>query len=76
MSQSEDERGDQFYAETYDESVPDWPNEIDFYQEMAADAKQAGRSVLELACGTGRVAIRLAGHGARVVGLDLSRDML
>ncbi|HTX91202.1 MAG TPA: class I SAM-dependent methyltransferase [Anaerolineales bacterium] len=76
MSQSEDERGDQFYAETYDESVPDWPNEIDFYQEMAAGAKQAGRSVLELACGTGRVAIRLAGHGARVVGLDLSRDML
>ena len=42
MSQSQDERGDQFYAETYDDSVPDWPNEIDFYQEMAAKCK-AGR---------------------------------
>jgi len=76
MSQSQEERGDQFYAETYDECVPDWPNEIDFYQEMAAHAKQAGGSVLELACGTGRVAIRLARSGASVVGLDLSPYML
>ena len=76
MSQSQDERGDQFYAETYDESVPDWPNEIDFYQELAADAKHSGGSVLELACGTGRVAIRLARSGANVVGLDLSPYML
>ncbi len=76
MSQSEDERGEQFYAETYDVSVPDWPNEIDFYQEMAAKVKQAGGSILELACGTGRVAIRLAHSGVRVVGLDLSTHML
>jgi SAM-dependent methyltransferase len=77
MSQSQqDERGAQFYAETYDESVPDWPDEIDFYQEMATNAKRAGGSVLELACGTGRVAIRLAHSGARVVGLDLSQRML
>ena len=76
MSQSQDERGAQFYAETYDESVPDWPNEVDFYQEMAANAKRAGGSVLELACGTGRVAIRLARSGANVVGLDLSPYML
>jgi ubiquinone/menaquinone biosynthesis C-methylase UbiE len=76
MNQSQDEREDQFYAETYDVSVPDWLNEIDFYQEMAATAKQAGGSVLELACGTGRVAIRLARSGASVVGLDLSPYML
>jgi SAM-dependent methyltransferase len=76
MSQSQDERGEQFYAETYDESVPDWPNEINFYQEMAANAKHAGGSILELACGTGRVAIRLARSGASVVGLDLSPHML
>jgi SAM-dependent methyltransferase len=76
MNQSQDERGAQFYAETYDESVPDWPNEIDFYQEMAVNAKHAGGSVLELACGTGRVAIRLARCGASVIGLDLSQDML
>ncbi|MBE0410342.1 MAG: class I SAM-dependent methyltransferase, partial [Anaerolineales bacterium] len=76
MSQSQDERGAQFYAETYDESVADWPNEIDFYQRMAANAKQADGSVLELACGTGRVAIRLARNGINVVGLDLSQYML
>ena len=76
MSQSQDERGEQFYAETYDEFVPDWPNEINFYQEMAANAKHAGGSILELACGTGRVAIRLARSGANVVGLDLSPHML
>ncbi len=77
MSQSQqDERGAQFYAETYDESVPDWPAEIDFYQEMAANAKRAGGSVLELACGTGRMAIRPAHSGASVVGLDLSQRML
>jgi SAM-dependent methyltransferase len=76
MSQSQDERGEQFYAEPYDESVSDWPNEINFYQEMTANAKHAGRSVLELACSTGRVAIRLARGGASVVGLDLLPYML
>ncbi len=76
MSQSQDERGAQFYAETYDESVADWPDEINFYQEMAANAKHAGGSVLELACGSGRVTIRLARSGASVVGLDLSAKML
>jgi ubiquinone/menaquinone biosynthesis C-methylase UbiE len=76
LSQSQDERGAEFYAETYDESVADWPNEIDFYQRMAANAKQADGSVLELACGTGRVAIRLARNGIKVVGLDLSQYML
>lgn len=76
MSQSQNERGEQFYAETYDVSVPDWPNEIDFYQAMAANAMQADASILELACGTGRVAIRLARSGISVVGLDLSHHML
>ena len=76
MSQSQDERCEQFYAETYDASVPDWPNEINFYQEMAANAKHADGSVLELACGTGRVAIQLARGGVSVVGLDLSPHML
>ncbi len=34
------------------------------------------RSVLELACGTGRVAIPLAAAGHRVVGVDYAPDML
>lgn len=76
MSQSSDERNAKFYAQTYDASVPDWPGEIDFYQEMAVEAKRSGGAVLEIACGTGRVAIRLAREGVNVVGLDLSPQML
>ncbi len=67
---------DEFYAQTYDDSVPDWPGEIDFYRELAASVKLAGGTVLEVACGTGRVAIRLAQDGVGVVGLDLSPEML
>jgi SAM-dependent methyltransferase len=70
------ERAREFYAQTYDVSVADWPGEIDFYQELAAEAHSHGRGVLEVACGTGRVAIRLARQGVTVVGLDVSSAML
>jgi ubiquinone/menaquinone biosynthesis C-methylase UbiE len=63
-------------AELYDASVPDWPGEIEFYRALAEEAYQDSRAVLEVACGTGRVALRLAQDGARVVGLDLSPEML
>jgi len=76
MSQSPGERVAEFYAQTYDDSVPDWPGEFDFYREMAAEVKSSGAAMLEVACGTGRVAIRLAQHGVNVVGLDLSPRML
>ncbi len=76
MSQLADQRNVEFYAQTYDASVPDWPGEIAFYQEMAAAAQRKGGAVLEIACGTGRVAIRLARAGVNVVGLDLSPQML
>jgi SAM-dependent methyltransferase len=70
------ERAREFYAQTYDVSVPDWPGEIDFYRELATEAHSHGRSVLEVACGTGRVAVPLAREGVEVVGLDLSSAML
>lgn len=38
--------------------------------------QQWGGPVLELACGTGRIAIPLAPDGHRVAGLDLSETML
>jgi len=77
MGRSAGEDGaDEYYAMTYDESVPDWPGEMDFYQGLAAEAREAGGAVLELACGTGRVAVRLAQQGASMVGLDLSPVML
>ncbi|NLF02368.1 MAG: class I SAM-dependent methyltransferase [Anaerolineales bacterium] len=63
-------------AMLYDATVPGWPDELAFYREMAAEARGAGQAVLELGCGTGRVALRLAEEGTRVVGLDISADML
>jgi ubiquinone/menaquinone biosynthesis C-methylase UbiE len=66
----------EFYAETYAATVPDWPGEIDYYLGMATKAHADGHAVLEVACGTGRVATRLARAGFQVVGLDLSQAML
>jgi len=48
-------------------------DDIPFYAEYAA---KLGGEVLELACGTGRVALELARAGHRVTGLDISRPML
>ncbi len=76
MSQSTGERDAGFDAQTYDESVPDWPGELNFYHAMAAQVKARGGSLREIACGTGRIAIRLAQGGVNVVGLDLSARML
>jgi len=76
MAESASERARAFYAETYDTLVADWPGELDFYRALAAEAKSQGHAVLEIACGTGRVAVRLAHDGADVVGLDLSPPML
>lgn len=76
MTRYSSERAAEFYAETYDVSVSDWSGEIDFYLTVAEAACANGDSVLELACGTGRVAIRLAEAGYNVVGLDHSSPML
>jgi SAM-dependent methyltransferase len=76
MGKFASERAREFYARTYDVSVSDWPGEIDFYRALAAEVRSKGGKVLELGCGTGRVAIRLARGGVEVVGLDLSGAML
>jgi demethylmenaquinone methyltransferase/2-methoxy-6-polyprenyl-1,4-benzoquinol methylase len=39
-------------------------------------APAPGRVMLDLCCGTGDIALRLAAHGAAVVGLDFSEPML
>ncbi len=76
MNELAAEQAARFYARTYDVSASDWPGEIDFYRQLAERTKSEGRRVLEVACGTGRIAIRLAKEGVDVVGLDLSLAML
>jgi SAM-dependent methyltransferase len=47
--------------------------DVEFYRSLASEQ---GGPILELACGTGRVAFPLAEGGFRVVGVDRSRPML
>jgi SAM-dependent methyltransferase len=49
------------------------PEQIPFY---AAQVRDQGGDVLELACGTGRIALALARQGVNVTGLDLSPAMV
>lgn len=63
------------YADYYD-----WENaqtvgkrDIAFWKRMSSAAKGP---VLELGCGTGRVALPVARHGATVIGIDRSESML
>lgn len=63
-------------AETYDLGVGrggPGRDDVAFYLELA---RSAGGKVLELACGTGQVAIPLAEAGLEVTGLDRSAAML
>ncbi len=75
-------------SEGWDAYAPfyDWENaqtvarrDIAFWQRLAvANAGNAGNDgpVLELGCGTGRVAIPVVKAGAQLVGIDLSAPML
>jgi SAM-dependent methyltransferase len=60
----------------YDAAVQDWPGEIDFYRALAVNVKQRGGSILEVGCGTGRVALQLAQEGVPITGMDYSPIML
>ena len=76
MDKCTDEGSTRFYVQTYDVSVSDWPGEIDFYRALIDEISVDDRSVLEVACGTGRVTIPLAQTGAKIAGLDHSTEML
>jgi SAM-dependent methyltransferase len=62
-----------FYAGFYDTFTRDEDWDVDRYVQ---EARAIGGSVLELACGSGRIALALARAGIEVRGIDLAPDML
>ena len=54
----------------------DYEKIVAFYHEILARENVSPRSAVDLACGTGSVALLLAREGLRVVGVDLSEEML
>lgn len=60
------------FARFYDWDTQE-ATDLEFYRNLAA---RTGGPILDLACGTGRVALALARAGYEVVGLDLSLAML
>src|SRR5215217_5056028 len=64
----------EIYADLYDASEVGWPGELDFYRELAAGATARGEGVLEVACGTSRIAIPLAQVGAGSPGSTTRRQ--
>jgi SAM-dependent methyltransferase len=63
------------YAEYYDYD-PNPKIDLDFYLEYAKLTSLSRGPILELACGTGRLAIPIAEAGFEIYGLDLSANML
>lgn len=66
---------DPWTAEVYDYEVgASWgERDVEFYLGLG---QQSAGPVLELACGTGRVALPLARAGVKTTGLDISPHML
>lgn len=54
----------------------DYEAVVAFYKEILAREAVTPRTAVDLACGTGSVAILLAGQGLQVTAVDMSEDML
>lgn len=65
-------------AQSYDALTLDvnYDQIVDFYWQILQKEKLRVRSAVDLACGTGSVALRLANRGLRVTGVDMSEQML
>ncbi len=61
------------WANMYDRTHSYLGDDIPFYLE---EALQCGGPILEVGCGTGRVALSLANAGMNVVGIDISEAMI
>lgn len=66
------------FAYIYDELMQDVPYDqwVELINEKRAKYGIAGSKLLDLACGTGELSVRLAQHNYDVTGIDLSSDML
>lgn len=60
-------------AEFYDLEHDELTDDVEFYQQYV---ESIGDPVLELACGSGRIAVPIAEMGYRVTGADISTPML
>jgi SAM-dependent methyltransferase len=67
------ERAADALARLYDLDLAEDPGDLDLYVALAA---RTGGPILELAVGTGRLAVPLAGGGYQVTGVDLDPAML
>jgi SAM-dependent methyltransferase len=59
--------------ETYDLEVESYADDQPLIEQLA---RELGGPLLDLACGTGRVALRMAALGYQVTGVDIVPDML
>jgi ubiquinone/menaquinone biosynthesis C-methylase UbiE len=62
-------------AATYDELRPVDANWWELFELLVREADLAGRRVLDVGCGTGRLAAALSERGSRVWGVEPSREM-
>lgn len=60
-------------AEHYDRFHTDRREDVEFWKSVST---RTGGSVVEIACGTGRVGIEIARQGQELYGIDLSEDVL
>jgi SAM-dependent methyltransferase len=61
------------YDAFHHQPPPQIIGDVAFYQQLA---REAAGPALELACGTGRIAIALAERGIEITGIDVSEGML
>ena len=66
------------FAKVYDELMQNVPYEkwVCFFEEKMDKYQIQGKSVLDVGCGTGELAVHLSRKGYKVTGVDLSEEML